>query len=132
MSEADQEWKPSGRPTSTMAQAFSASLDSAFSLDTDVTQLSQTVDQKKQQMIIQSRELEALQKKIRDAEERLKAREPGASSQGSSHQNGTGKREDDGRSTGTPFASSASSRAARFFGRGEQPQEPQEQTTNNS
>lgn len=29
-----------------MAQAFSASLDSAFSLDTDVTQLSQTVDQK--------------------------------------------------------------------------------------
>lgn len=51
-------------------------------------------------MIIQSRELEALQKKIRDAEERLKAREPGASSQGSSHQNGTGKREDDGRSTG--------------------------------
>jgi hypothetical protein len=46
MSEADQEWKPSGRPTSTMAQAFSASLDSAFSLDSDVTQLSQTIDQK--------------------------------------------------------------------------------------
>jgi len=29
-----------------MAQAFSASLDSAFSLDSDVTQLSQTIDQK--------------------------------------------------------------------------------------
>ena len=29
-----------------MAQAFSASLDSAFSLDSDVTQLSQNVDQK--------------------------------------------------------------------------------------
>lgn len=37
---------PSFSHDRTMAQAFSASLDSAFSLDTDVTQLSQTVDQK--------------------------------------------------------------------------------------
>ena len=156
MSDADQEWKPSGRPTSfvslylysysppppsptyhsscytlfkiyldftdtlirTMAQAFSASLDSAFSLDSDVTQLSQTVDQKyvcwfgsgrvgvaielgrlsrltgwvflvyrKQQMMIQSRELEALQKKIREAEDRLKARETNPS-EGSDQKNG--------------------------------------------
>lgn len=55
---------------------------------------------RKQQMIIQSRELEALQKKIRDAEERLKARESNAPAEGSNHKNGTGKREDDGRSTG--------------------------------
>ncbi|KAJ5281811.1 hypothetical protein N7478_007183 [Penicillium angulare] len=74
MSETEQEWKPSGkaRPQSTMAQAFSSALDSAFSLDSDVNQLSLNIDQKKQQMIIQSRELEALQERIREAEERLK------------------------------------------------------------
>ncbi|KAJ5912155.1 uncharacterized protein N7473_001458 [Penicillium subrubescens] len=73
--EMDAEWKPSGkiRPQSTMAQAFSTALDSAFMLDSDVNHLSQTIDQKKQQMMIQTRELEALQKRIREAEERLKA-----------------------------------------------------------
>ncbi|OJK00849.1 uncharacterized protein BO95DRAFT_446491 [Aspergillus brunneoviolaceus CBS 621.78] len=74
-SDSEQEWKPSGRPQSTMAQAFSTALDSAFSLDTDVNHLSQTIDQKKLQMMIQTRELEQLQAKIREAEERLKARQ---------------------------------------------------------
>ncbi|KAJ5923886.1 hypothetical protein N7466_008073 [Penicillium verhagenii] len=90
MSDLDQEWKPTKiRPQSTMAQAFSSALDSAFSLDSDVNHLSQTVDQKdekltqeletrKQQMIIQSRELEALQERIREAEERLKRSTSGA------------------------------------------------------
>ncbi|KAJ5784331.1 uncharacterized protein N7503_009543 [Penicillium pulvis] len=72
MSDLDREWKPKCRPQSTMAQAFSSALDSAFSLDSDITHLSQTVDQKKQQMLIQSRELEVLQQRIREAEERLK------------------------------------------------------------
>ncbi|KAJ6086223.1 hypothetical protein N7486_010504, partial [Penicillium sp. IBT 16267x] len=83
MSDLDQEWKPKGRPQSTMAQAFSTALDSAFSLDSDVNHLSLTVDQKdekltqalenrKQQMLIQNRELEVLQRRIREAEERLK------------------------------------------------------------
>ncbi|KAF9893716.1 hypothetical protein FE257_009885 [Aspergillus nanangensis] len=71
MSDADQGWKPSGRPQSTMAQAFSSALDSAFSLDSDVDHLSQTIDQKRFQMMIQNRELEKLQAKIRAAEERL-------------------------------------------------------------
>ncbi|KKK14221.1 hypothetical protein P175DRAFT_0510751 [Aspergillus ochraceoroseus IBT 24754] len=75
MSDADQGWKPNRRPQSTMAQAFSTALDSAFSLDSDVDYLSQTIDQKKFQMIIQNRELEELQVKIRDAEKRLKARQ---------------------------------------------------------
>ncbi|KAL4777407.1 hypothetical protein BDW60DRAFT_202303 [Aspergillus nidulans var. acristatus] len=57
-----------------MAQAFSSALDTAFALDTDVDYLSQTIDQKKYQMMIQNRELEELQAKIREAEERLKAR----------------------------------------------------------
>ncbi|KAL4876107.1 hypothetical protein BJY04DRAFT_200657 [Aspergillus karnatakaensis] len=74
MSDADQEWKPKARPQSTMAQAFSTALDSAFSLDTEVDYLSQTIDQKKFQMIIQNRELEELQNRIREAENRLKAR----------------------------------------------------------
>ncbi|KAJ5175853.1 uncharacterized protein N7482_001730 [Penicillium canariense] len=75
MSDTEQEWKPSGkvRPQSTMAQAFSSALDNAFMLDSDVNHLSQTIDQKKQHMIIQSRELEALQARIREAEERLKS-----------------------------------------------------------
>ncbi|PYH90778.1 hypothetical protein BO71DRAFT_461546 [Aspergillus ellipticus CBS 707.79] len=74
MSDTEQEWKPSGRPQSTMAQAFSSALDSAFSLDSDVNHLSQTIDQKRHQMMIQNRELEQLQAKIREAEERLKSR----------------------------------------------------------
>lgn len=72
MSDAEQEWKPKARPQSTMAQAFSTALDSAFMLDSDVNNLSLSIDQKKQQMMIQSRELEALQQRIREAEERLK------------------------------------------------------------
>ncbi|KAI9042838.1 uncharacterized protein KD926_004903 [Aspergillus affinis] len=79
MSDAEQGWKPSGRPQSfvlpTMAQAFSSVLDSAFSLDPGVDNLSQSLEDKRQQMLIQNRELEELQAKIRAAEERLKARE---------------------------------------------------------
>ncbi|KAB8210028.1 Uncharacterized protein conserved in bacteria DUF2317 [Aspergillus parasiticus SU-1] len=74
MSDADQGWKPNGRPQSTMAQAFSSTLDSLFALDSDVHHLEQTVDERKFQMIIQNRELEELQAKIRATEERLKAR----------------------------------------------------------
>ncbi|CBF69780.1 hypothetical protein AN6285.2 [Aspergillus nidulans FGSC A4] len=74
MTDADQDFKPKARPQSTMAQAFSSALDTAFALDTDVDYLSQTIDQKKYQMMIQNRELEELQAKIREAEERLKAR----------------------------------------------------------
>ncbi|OJJ47137.1 hypothetical protein ASPZODRAFT_15820 [Penicilliopsis zonata CBS 506.65] len=73
--ELDREWKPTGRPQSTMAQAFSSALDSAFSLDSDVDHLTQSIDQKKQAMMIQSRELEQLQAKIRETEARLKARQ---------------------------------------------------------
>ncbi|KAI2789231.1 hypothetical protein POX_e07261 [Penicillium oxalicum] len=78
--EMDREWKPSSkvRPQSTMAQAFSSALDSAFMLDSDVNHLSLTIDQnrmiaRKQQMAIQTRELEYLQARIREAEERLQA-----------------------------------------------------------
>jgi peptidoglycan hydrolase CwlO-like protein len=58
-----------------MAQAFSSTLDSVFALDSDVDHLSQTIDQKRFQMIIKTRELEELQAKIRETERRLKARQ---------------------------------------------------------
>ncbi|EKV04063.1 Retrovirus capsid, N-terminal core [Penicillium digitatum] len=73
MSDMDREWKPKARPQSTMAQAFSSALDSAFMLDSDVDNLSQTIDQKKQQMLIQAWELEELQNRIREAERRLQS-----------------------------------------------------------
>ncbi|KAJ5205214.1 hypothetical protein N7491_004163 [Penicillium cf. griseofulvum] len=73
MSDMDREWKPKVRPQSTMAQAFSSALDSAFMLDSDVNNLSQTIDQKKQQVLIQNRELEELQNRIREAERRLQS-----------------------------------------------------------
>ncbi|RHZ71962.1 hypothetical protein CDV55_108526 [Aspergillus turcosus] len=75
MSDMEQEWKPKGRPQSTMAQDFSSTLDSVFALDSDVDNLSQTIDRKRFQMIIQTRELEELQAKIRETERRLKARQ---------------------------------------------------------
>ncbi|KAJ5375782.1 hypothetical protein N7517_007788 [Penicillium concentricum] len=78
MSDMDREWKPKVRPQSTMAQAFSSALDSAFMLDSDVDNLSQTIDQKKQQVLIQNRELEELQNRIREAERRLQSRSTGA------------------------------------------------------
>ncbi|KAJ5805285.1 hypothetical protein N7474_011172 [Penicillium riverlandense] len=75
MSNAEQEWKPRIRPQSTMAQAFSSALDSAFSLDSEVDDLSNSIDQKRYQMMIQSRQLEELQARIREAENRLKSRQ---------------------------------------------------------
>lgn len=51
-------------------------------------------------MIIQNRELEALQQKIREAEDRLKARETLTSAETDNSKHDTGKREEDYRSTG--------------------------------
>ncbi|KAI9934933.1 hypothetical protein MW887_000554 [Aspergillus wentii] len=98
-----------------MAQAFSEALDSAFSLDSDVPQLSQTIDHKRQQMIIQNRELEELQQKIREAEERLKARQS-VVMDGSSSRNGVaGQRGGEYRPTGSTFSSSPSGGAGQYF-----------------
>ncbi|KAK2758333.1 hypothetical protein FQN54_004181 [Arachnomyces sp. PD_36] len=57
-----------------MARSFSAALDNAFMLDSDVDNLSQSVQQKQQYVTIQSRELQALEARIREAEERLKTK----------------------------------------------------------
>ncbi|EER25381.1 hypothetical protein D8B26_000342 [Coccidioides posadasii str. Silveira] len=75
MSDIEEEWKPKGRPQSTMAQALADTLDSVFMLNSDVDTLSHKIHQKKQTITIQNWELEALHARIREAEERLKKQE---------------------------------------------------------
>lgn len=99
MSDIEEEWKPKGRPQSTMAQNLASALDSAFMLDSEVDHLSNSIQYKKQKVTIQSRELEALEARIREAEERLKlqngAGTSSAQSSGNSHRaNGTASRHD--------------------------------------
>ncbi|KAL9113240.1 MAG: hypothetical protein Q9227_002575 [Pyrenula ochraceoflavens] len=71
-SELDQEYKPSGRPQSTMALSFASTLDSAFSLSPELDNLSQSIQTKQDAVSSQSRELEELEARIRETEERLK------------------------------------------------------------
>ncbi|PGH12802.1 hypothetical protein AJ79_04026 [Helicocarpus griseus UAMH5409] len=74
MSDTEGEWKPNGRPQSTMALSLAAALDDAFMLDSEVDHLSNSVTYKQHLVKIQNRELEALEAKIRETERRLKAR----------------------------------------------------------
>ncbi|EED15474.1 conserved hypothetical protein [Talaromyces stipitatus ATCC 10500] len=101
MSDTEQEWKPNPRrPQSTMAQAFSLALDSAFMLDNEVNDLTQSIELKKQRMTIQTRELEALQARIREAEELLQreqAAKDAAAENGDNTLHGTGSAQQEGR-----------------------------------
>ncbi|WEW57173.1 hypothetical protein PRK78_002635 [Emydomyces testavorans] len=58
-----------------MAQALAETLDSVFMLNSEVDTLSNKIQEKKQTITIQNWELEALQARIREAEERLKLKE---------------------------------------------------------
>ncbi|KAL2046908.1 hypothetical protein N7G274_000926 [Stereocaulon virgatum] len=81
MSNDDGDWKPNGRPQSTMARNFSASLNDAFAInDNSLDGLLQSVEQKKQAVNSQSQELEALEARIRETEERLKQQQSRTSS----------------------------------------------------
>ncbi|CRG88938.1 hypothetical protein PISL3812_05973 [Talaromyces islandicus] len=80
-----------------MAQAFSLALDSAFMLDSEVDTLSQSIEQKKQMMTIQARELEALQAKIREAEARLGKGDNKASSSSQNNDQSGGSADQEGR-----------------------------------
>ncbi|KAK4111104.1 hypothetical protein N656DRAFT_169511 [Canariomyces notabilis] len=71
--EIDQDWKPNGRrPQSTIAQMFSQELMDIFRIDNSVADLDEQVDKRKQQINSQTSELEALEARIREMEERLK------------------------------------------------------------
>jgi len=91
MSNDDGDWKPNGRPQSTMARNFSASLNDAFAIhDNSLDGLLQSVEQKKQAVDSQNQELEALEARLRETEQRLKERQsrnssPASNSGGSPH-----------------------------------------------
>jgi len=67
----DHGWKPKNRPQSTIAIQFMSELDSLFKLDGDLDTLDKTVHQKKQAVTTQTQELQALEARLRAAEERL-------------------------------------------------------------
>ncbi|KAF1978226.1 hypothetical protein BU23DRAFT_550287 [Bimuria novae-zelandiae CBS 107.79] len=66
-------WQPSSRPRpqSTVALNFMSELDDLFRLDGGIDLLDKTVHQKKQQVSSHAQELEALEAKLRETEERL-------------------------------------------------------------
>jgi hypothetical protein len=71
--ELDRDWKPSGRrPQSTIARSFSAELMDIFRIENSVADLDEKVDKRKQQINSQTSELEALEARIREMEQRLK------------------------------------------------------------
>ncbi|KAF3046806.1 hypothetical protein E8E11_004337 [Didymella keratinophila] len=67
----DAGWKPNNRPQSTVARNFMTELDALFNLDSSLDTLDKTVHEKKQAVSTQAQELEALQRRLREAEERL-------------------------------------------------------------
>ncbi|EFQ99208.1 hypothetical protein MGYG_02222 [Nannizzia gypsea CBS 118893] len=71
--ELDKEWKPNGRrPQSTMARSLAAALDNAFMLDSEVDSLTNAIHYKQTMVSMQSRELEALEARLRATENRLR------------------------------------------------------------
>lgn len=72
MEDPDHGWKPNGRPQSTIARNFMSELDDLFKLDGDLDSLDKNVHQKKQAVSSHNQELEALEAKLRETEERLK------------------------------------------------------------
>lgn len=69
------DWKPSGRPTSMIGRNFSADLNNAFAMDSSLDGLVQSVQLKKEAVDSQTQELQALEARLRDTEERLKERQ---------------------------------------------------------
>lgn len=67
----DAEWRPNGRPVSTAALNFSAALDNIFNLGAS-GELAMTVEQKKNEVKSHEQQLEDLDARLRQADERLK------------------------------------------------------------
>lgn len=85
--ELDRDWKPNGRrPQSTIARSFSAELMDIFRIENSVADLDEKVDKRKKEIDNQTSELEALEARIREMEERLKGQKPGAFNQSGSSQ----------------------------------------------
>ncbi|KAL1605310.1 hypothetical protein SLS60_004858 [Paraconiothyrium brasiliense] len=71
VADPDAGWKPNNRPQSTVARNFMSELDDLFRLDGGIDLLDKNVHQKKQAVTTRAQELEALEAKLRETEERL-------------------------------------------------------------
>ncbi|XXG96985.1 hypothetical protein Hte_003278 [Hypoxylon texense] len=75
--ELDRDWKPNGRrPQSTIARSFSQELMDIFRIENSIADLDEQVDKRKQQVTSGQTELEALEARIKEMEERLKMKQP--------------------------------------------------------
>ncbi|KAJ9149976.1 hypothetical protein NKR23_g3967 [Pleurostoma richardsiae] len=75
--ELDRDWKPNGRrPQSTIARSFSQELVDIFRIENSVADLDEQVDKRKHQISSQATELEALEARIKEMEDRLKRQQP--------------------------------------------------------
>jgi hypothetical protein len=83
--ELDRDWVPNGRrPQSTVARSFSAELMDIFRIENSVADLDEQIDKRKQQVTTGQTELQALEARLREMEERLqssKTDRPGGVSQ---------------------------------------------------
>lgn len=68
----DRDWKPNGRPQSTMARSFSLALNDLFKIDNSIADLDAAVFEKKKAVSSQTSELEALEARLKATEERLR------------------------------------------------------------
>ncbi|PBP16237.1 hypothetical protein BUE80_DR013049 [Diplocarpon rosae] len=128
--EIDQQWKPSGRPTSTMAQSFSLALNDLFKIDNSLADLDAAVSEKKKAVSTQTSELEALEARLKETEERLKAAasgSPPSKSSGRSSPRPRGPRGDTFKGNPTSLLTAAFQTAAKDgsgFGAGDRPPTP--------
>jgi TolA-binding protein len=85
--ELDRNWQPSGRrPQSTMARSFSQELMDIFRIENSLTDLDKQIDERKQKVTQESDELAALERRIREMDERLRGNAPRAPAQASTTQ----------------------------------------------
>ncbi|KAI0154286.1 hypothetical protein GGR57DRAFT_110245 [Xylariaceae sp. FL1272] len=76
--ELDRDWQPNGRrPQSTIARSFSAELMDIFRIENSVADLDEQIDKRKQQVTTGQSELQALEARIKEMEERLKSGKTG-------------------------------------------------------
>ncbi|KAI1659253.1 hypothetical protein F4813DRAFT_387961 [Daldinia decipiens] len=75
--ELDRDWQPNGRrPQSTIARSFSQELMDIFRIENSLADLDEQIDKRKQQVNSGQTELEALEARIKEMEERLKRQNP--------------------------------------------------------
>ncbi|KAK7920326.1 hypothetical protein PG985_008348, partial [Apiospora marii] len=71
--ELDRNWQPNGRrPQSTIARSFSAELMDIFRIENSVADLDEQLNKRKEKVSTHTTELEALEKRIKEMEARLK------------------------------------------------------------